>query len=110
LMESKRSSWEIVYDILNNEGLKKTEIMYRTCLTYPQTMRYLNRLIDAGLLTTQPDLKGRNVFKKTERGDRVLGHLAAVVEYLAEGNSDDALQSAPPSTLSRQRLSPSWSA
>jgi predicted transcriptional regulator len=43
-MLMKRSVIEIVNEILQLEGNKKTEIMYKTTLTYPQAMRATSAL------------------------------------------------------------------
>jgi predicted transcriptional regulator len=57
--------------------------MYRTALTYPQTMRYLELLVDRGLLSIRQDGKGRDVFEATEKGRQTLQHLKAIIETLA---------------------------
>lgn len=79
---TKRTSMEIIREILQLNGRKKTDIMYRTALTYPQTIRYLELLRDKGLLRVRQDPKGRDVFEATEAGRQLLAHLTAVMGVL----------------------------
>ena len=84
-MVTKRSPIEIVHEILQLEGRRKTHIMYATALTYPQAMRYLNTLVERGLITRDVDEKGGEIFRATEMGRELSGHLDAVMDYLGLG-------------------------
>ena len=86
-MLTKRSMLEIVHEILEAEGRKKTQIMYRTSLTYPKAIRYLSALTDRGLLQTQNDGNGGEVYRLTDRGRELRTHLDAVIGYLGLGGA-----------------------
>lgn len=79
---TRRSFLEIVYEILQLEGRKKTHIMYGTGLTYPQTVRYLDMLKERRLIATQLDGDGKEVYTVTDEGKDVLEHLSAVMGHL----------------------------
>ena len=81
-MIAKRSFVEIVHDILQMDGKKKTHIVYGTGLTHPQAMRYLVFLIERGLVEKGVDAAGRDVYGPTEAGRRLNEHLDVVMEYL----------------------------
>ena len=81
----KRTSLEIVQEILRMEGRKKTHIMYETALTYPQTTRYLDYLIEWGLIERDKDARGKQIFVTTEMGHELLTHLNAAMHYLGLG-------------------------
>lgn len=84
-MVTKRSPIEIVHEILQLEGRRKTHIMYATALTYPQAMRYLNGLIERGLIARETDQKGGEIYRATESGRELSSHLDAVIESLGLG-------------------------
>ena len=52
------------------EGANKTNIMYRSFLSFPQLKEYLELLIDAGLLEHQEE--GRGTYHTTEKGQRFI--------------------------------------
>lgn len=87
-MLARRSFLEIVHEILQMEGRKKTHIMYGTGLTYPQAIRYLHMLKERELLITESDESGREVYKVTEKGRDALSHLDAVMSYFDRGNDN----------------------
>lgn len=86
-MLMKRSVIEIVNEILQLEGNKKTEIMYKTALTYPQAMRYIKALADRSLLNSTKDERGRDIYHVTERGRELSGHIDVVINLLGLGES-----------------------
>lgn len=67
-----RTRLEIVEDILSvisgNEGVKRTQIMYKAYLSYKLLIRYLNDVVDAGLVICDDD----NCYLLTEKGERFL--------------------------------------
>lgn len=81
-MMARRSFPEIVHQILQLEGRKQTHIMYGTGLTYPQALRYLEALIERGLMKIQIDESGKKVYSLTDRGRVLMEHLNVVMEYL----------------------------
>ncbi|BCU67634.1 hypothetical protein HS7_10710 [Sulfolobales archaeon HS-7] len=67
----KRTSISILWDILNvvRNGAKKTAIMNKANLSYELTEKYLNRLIDGGLVIKKDDTyvitnKGKELLEK----------------------------------------------
>jgi len=78
-----RTSMEIIHEILKLKGRKKTDIMYRAALTYPQTIRFLELLKTKGLISVKQDAKGDDVFEATEKGRQLLEHLSAVIGALS---------------------------
>ena len=52
------------------EGANKTNVMYRSFLSFPQLKEYLELLIDAGLLEHQEE--ERTTYHTTEKGKRFL--------------------------------------
>ncbi len=85
-MLAKRSVVEIVHEILQVDGRKKTHIMYKTALTHPQMVRYLNVLTERGLIAKNSDGNGGEVYKVTERGRDLSRHLDVVIGYLGLGD------------------------
>ena len=89
-MLAKRTSIEIIAEILQTEGRKKTAIMYATALTYPQTVRYLAELTERGLMRRQEDPSGSDVYSVTQKGRDLRVHLDAVMHYLGLGEAEVA--------------------
>ena len=71
-MGRHRTRLEIVEVILSvisgNEGVKRTRIMYKAYLSYKLLIRYLNDVVDAGLVICDDD----NCYLLTEKGERFL--------------------------------------
>ena len=64
-MPKYRSRLEIIRDILNavGEGAKKTRIMYIANLSYKLLGKYLNKTVEAGLISSNNDF-----YEVTEKG------------------------------------------
>lgn len=77
----RRSSVEVIADILRING-SKTAIMYGANLSHAQTQKYLNMLIQHGLLA-QTESGDRRVYRTTERGRRLL-HLIQTIESFVD--------------------------
>ena len=88
-MLARRSMPEIVHEILQSEGKRKTQIMYRTALTHSQLMRYLDVLVKRGLIQKQSEGNGGTVCRITENGRELLKHLSVVIKYLGILSYDD---------------------
>ena len=75
-MGRHRTRLEIVEDILSvisgNEGVKRTRIMYKAYLSYKLLIRYLNDVVDAGLVICDDD----NCYLLTEKGERFLARFS----------------------------------
>ena len=67
-MGRHRSRLKILEDILSvingNTGVKKTQIMYKAYLSYKLLIRYLNDVMDAGLVTCDD-----NSYMLTDKGE-----------------------------------------
>ena len=88
-MLAKRSMIEILFEILQMEGRKKTHIMYQAALTYPQVTRYLRALGERGLIVKAEDQRGKAVYRVTERGRELSRHLNVVMGYLGLGEQHE---------------------
>ncbi len=73
-MQSKRSRWELIYDVLNvtyeEKRCKKTRIMQRAYLDWRNFQKYFELLIDKGFIA-----KCNNVldnYEITEKGMKLL--------------------------------------
>ncbi len=77
-----RSKMRIIFDILDTideEGEAKiTTILYRANLSYDRLKRYLNELVDAGLIKEKTDSK-RKWFYLTSNGRKMLNELRKVI-------------------------------
>ncbi len=87
-MLAKRSMVEIIHEILQMEGKRKTHIMYATALTYPQTTRYLDFLKERDLICNKTDEKGGQIFMPTPKGQELAKHIDNVMEILGLGDRD----------------------
>ena len=71
-MGKHRTRLQILKDILSvindNRGAKKTQIMYRAYLSYKLLVRYLDEVIEAGLVS----LDTNNSYKLTKKGSEYL--------------------------------------
>lgn len=71
-MGKHRTRLNILANILNvisdNNGAKKTQIMYKAYLSYKLLTRYLNDVIDSGLVACEDE----NCYKLTKKGENFL--------------------------------------
>lgn len=82
----RRSRTEVVADILSEAlgGVNKTRLMYRCNLNFVRFSRYLQELLDAGLVecvTTNPG--GVTLYKTTDEGRELLKVLRRASEFLS---------------------------
>ena len=83
LMSGRRSSVEIIYEILSlcgNGGINKTAIMYRSNLSYDQLRKYLAML-------SEEDLIAKNeigLFEITLSGEKIHRRMSGAVKSLRE--------------------------
>jgi len=68
----RRSRYDIIAEILSaaRDGARPTHIMYKSNLSFRQQRKYLNRLLDAGLIAVK--VKSPPVYKTTELGEEWL--------------------------------------
>jgi predicted transcriptional regulator len=69
--KGKRAFLEVARDVLEvaRQSARPTHIMYRANLNHAQLNRYLHRLIEAGLMTVDPE---RRMYSLTEQGLRFI--------------------------------------
>lgn len=71
-MGRHRSRLKILEDILSvinvNNGIRRTQIMYRAYLSYKLLIRYLNDVVEAGLVTCDD----KNCYWLTRKGEKFL--------------------------------------
>jgi predicted transcriptional regulator len=69
--KGKRAFLEVARDVLEvaRQSARPTHIMYRANLNHAQLNRYLHRLIEAGLMTVDPD---RRMYSLTDHGLRFI--------------------------------------
>ena len=75
-----RSRLEIVADILNivRKGSKKTHIMFQANLSYRLLCRYLDEVLEAGLIRVDDSLS--NYYFLTEKGELFLARFHEYIE------------------------------
>jgi len=87
-MEAKhrRSRIEVISDILNEalSGANKTRLMYRCNLNFMRFNRYLQELLDAGLIEdVSSNPRGIVVYKTSEKGRELVKVLRKANEFMS---------------------------
>ena len=81
-MNKRRSSFDIVGDILRLGMAGKTEIMYSVNLTYAQLINYLELLNDKGLVELYPDINRVPQYAPTPKGKMLLSEIDTILDRL----------------------------
>ena len=83
VVNNRRCEIEIISDILSlcRDGAKKTQILYRTNLSYTQLRDYLSFLIKSGVLQ-ENNTKPYNTYVTTQKGLEVLDNIKNLIEKL----------------------------
>src|SRR6266542_1401985 len=81
-MIGRRSSIEVIGDILRMESASKTHIMYRVGMSYAQLSKYLDNLMDRGFLAWTDDTYPSGLYTITEEGRRLLESVERIEEML----------------------------
>jgi predicted transcriptional regulator len=85
LVQSKRSRWELIYDVLKvtyeEKRSKKTRIMQRAYLDWRNFKRYFELLIDKGFITKCTSIPDN--YEITEKGMKLLESFRKVDEIRA---------------------------
>ncbi len=80
-MGRHRTRLEIVENILSvindNDGVRRTQIMYKAYLSYKLLIRYLNDVVHAGLVTCNED----NCYLLTKKGERFLAKFGELSKF-----------------------------
>jgi len=84
-VNNRRSEFEIIRDILvmSVDGAKKTQILYRTNLSYSQLQVYLSFLVRVGAVKIIEHGSAR-IYKTTPKGKEVLNHIEEAMRHLME--------------------------
>ena len=93
-LQQRRSSWEVVSDILAVGSGTKTDFLYEARLNSRQLNKYLGLLLDKGLLVEAEPERGRAIYQVTAQGNEVLARLREIIDLLGmseAGEFDDLL-------------------
>jgi len=82
----RRSRTEVIADLLSEAlgGANKTRLMYRCNLNFTRFNRYLQELLDAGVLECiNPNPTGITIYKTTYKGRELLRILRKASEFMS---------------------------
>jgi predicted transcriptional regulator len=82
-MKHRRSSIELVADILRLGQAGKTEIMYSTNVSYYQLHKYLDFLMERGLMDRVNSGNPNGIYRTTRKGHRLLKHTDNLLAMLS---------------------------
>jgi len=88
MFNKRRSEIQIIGEILNisQTGARKTEILYKSNMSFTQLNSYLSFLINKNVLKEDmmSDENGSNikVYRNTDRGNQLLGDINKILNYL----------------------------
>jgi predicted transcriptional regulator len=85
LVSRRRSDIKIAIEILNIalNGAGKTEIVYKADLNFRQARKYLNFLLEKGLITVHDNPNRRNEYRTTEKGRAFIKRYYETVKLVA---------------------------
>jgi predicted transcriptional regulator len=89
-MKHRRSSIELVADILRLGEAGKTEIMYSTNVSYYQLHKYLDFLMQRGLMHRVNSGNSTGTYRTTGKGLRFVKRTDSVLAMLSQGNPVDS--------------------
>ncbi len=81
-MERRRSSIEVIADMLRLGEAGKTEIMYSANMSYFQLQKYLNFLLNLGLITKVKLGNPSVTYRVTRKGLKLLRQIDGILEML----------------------------
>jgi predicted transcriptional regulator len=82
----RRGRVEVICDILSEAlgGANKTRLMYRCNLNFMRFNRYLQELLDSGLIESiNPNPKGAIIYKTSEKGRELVKVLRRANEFMS---------------------------
>ena len=83
-LEHRRSSIEVISDILRLGEAGKTEIMYSVSMSYSQLQKYLNLLLELKLIDKTTSTNESVTYRVTPKGLRLLKNIDSMLEMLFE--------------------------
>jgi len=81
-IERRRSSIEVIADMLRLGEAGKTEIMYSANMSYFQLQKYLNFLLQLGLIDKVTVGNPSVTYRVTKKGLRLLRNIDSILEVL----------------------------
>ena len=90
-LERRRSSIEIIADILRLGEAGKTEIMYSANMSFFQLQKYLKYMLQLGLIDRVTVGNPTVTYRVTDKGLRLLRNIAAILKVL-EIEDDDSIE------------------
>ena len=81
-IERRRSSIEVIADMLRLGEAGKTEIMYSANMSYFQLQKYLNFLLQLGLIYKVTVGNPSITYRVTRKGLRLLRNIDSILEVL----------------------------
>ncbi len=81
-LERRRSSIEVIADMLRLGEAGKTEIMYSVNMSYHQLQKYLTFMLQLGLITKVTVGNPVVTYRVTRKGLRLLRSIESVLEVL----------------------------
>ena len=88
-LDRRRTSMEIIADMLRLGEAGKTEIMYSANMSYFQLQKYLNFLLERGLIDKVKLGNPSVTYRVTRKGLRILRSIDALLETLELREPDD---------------------
>ncbi len=84
-MTAKRSSLEIIYDLLNaiqrkGGSIKPTHLLYKSNLSYDKMKKYVEELTKQKMIA-ESELKGKKEYMITEKGIEFLSEFKRIKEF-----------------------------
>ncbi len=87
-IDRRRSSIEVIADMLRLGEAGKTEIMYSANMSYFQLQKYLNFMLQLGLIDKVAVGNPVVTYRITRKGLRLLKSIDSILEVLESGNED----------------------
>ncbi len=84
MVTSRRSSVDIIGEILRLGEANKTRVMYRVNMSHTQLQAYLKFLTGKGLLELRKNGKGRPVYAPTSEGLGLLQHIDQIQRVVGD--------------------------
>ena len=87
MFNKRRSEIQIINDILclSKDGAKKTELLYKSNMSFSQLKNYLSCLLEKDLIEESMVLNGNGIsakiFINTEKGNDLLGDINKIMIY-----------------------------
>ncbi|MDO8473816.1 MAG: winged helix-turn-helix domain-containing protein [Dehalococcoidia bacterium] len=85
-MRTRRTSIDIVAEILRLKTAGKTQIMYGARLSHTQLEKYLRFLLENGFLQLERKL-GRSRYRTTAKGEKLLGDIETIQTMMEADSS-----------------------